>query len=207
VLGIILDPKRKVLYAGARASLKMYRVQLDDPTKIDVIAPVENGVNGVTLGEDGAVWYTDQTGGNVYRITADGMKNKVTMMTLPDLNGIAFGPDGKLYVLQYGMGILWRLTVANGMETAREMLIAVGGRNADGIAFDKTGRVYVTASGLHLISADFKTTTPVAGFGSGANLDFGAGALSCNDLYGVAGFARKDMLDQPGMDVPWHRAQ
>jgi sugar lactone lactonase YvrE len=71
---------------------------------VNNLAAVEAGINGVTLGEDGAVYYSDQTGGNIYRVTSTGTKTKVTTTTISDPNGIAFGADKQLYVLTFGVG-------------------------------------------------------------------------------------------------------
>jgi glucose/arabinose dehydrogenase len=161
----------------------------------------------LTLGEDGAVYYTDQKGGHVYRVTADGTKSQVTATPIEDPNGIAFGPDGHLYVLTYAKALVTRLTVAGGKETGREPFAEItGGKNADGIAFDKQGQLYVTASGLFRISADGKTVKSL-GAAFGANAEFGVGALGCQDLYTAGngkGIARYQN-DSAGLDVPWHR--
>src|SRR5262249_46019778 len=76
--GIALDPKRAVVYAGSRTLKKLVRVHLTNPPTVDNLADVEDGINGVTLGEDGAVYYSDQTGGQIYRVTFDGTKTTVT---------------------------------------------------------------------------------------------------------------------------------
>jgi glucose/arabinose dehydrogenase len=208
-LGITIDPKRAILYAGSRDRQKLLGIYLAEHPEVVEIADAEPAINGVTLGEDRAVYYTDQKGGNVYRVTFEGGKTAVTTTPIEDPNGLAFGPDGKLYVLTYGKAKLTRLTLKDGKETAREALVELpGGKNADGIAFDSTGRIWVTASGLFQVSADGKTAKKM-GESYGANLDFGRGALGCSDLY-AAGNGKGIMrieTDKPGADVPWHRAK
>ena len=161
------------------------KIVISDPPVVSNLVDVEATINGVTLGEDGAVYYTDQGSGQVYRVTAEGAKTQVTTSPVSDANGIAFGPDGGLYVLTYVAAQVTRLTVVAGKETARTALATItGGRNADGIAFDASGNLYVTATGLFKISANGQTQSALScGTVGSANVDFGAGALACTDIY------------------------
>jgi lysophospholipase L1-like esterase len=206
-LGVTLDPRRNVLYAGSRTLRKLLAVTLTQPPEVRPLADAEEGVNGVTLGEDGAVYYNDQTGGHVYRVTAEGAKSRVTASPLVEPNGLAFGPDGKLYVNSWTAPEVTRLTLAGGAEAARETFATLPQAKADGIAFDAKGRLYVTASStLYEIAPDGREVTPL-GRSHGANIEFGVGALPCTDMY-VAGNRqglRVFRHDTPGLDVPWHR--
>jgi sugar lactone lactonase YvrE len=205
VFGVILDPKRKVVYAGTRGANKMYRIPMADASKMDVLAPVKGGVNGLTLGDDGTVYYTDQGGGHVYGISPDGMEKQVTKSPVSQANGLAFAPDGSLHVLSWTKpGVDTRIVVdANHMEVSRTMFASVPTGNADGIAFDKMGNAYITSGGLYKVSADGKQQMKIDNT-SGANVEFGAGALSCTDLL-WAGSDHLIMNGVAGADVPWHR--
>jgi sugar lactone lactonase YvrE len=211
VLGITYDPKLKVIYAGSRSRLKILRIEVDKtPPTVSELANAEKEVNGVTLGEDGAVYYADQGSGKISRVSADGTKTTVSKTPIPGgPNGLAFGPDKKLYINQYAGKDVVRLTLdAAGAETARETFITLPGDRGDGIAFDAMGRLYVTAAGgLFQIGTDAKVIRTITGQNT-ANLEFGAGALSCMDLYsgGNSGGLKVTTVDAPGMDVPWHRA-
>jgi glucose/arabinose dehydrogenase len=208
-LGITIDPKRAVLYAGSRDRKKLLEVTLSTHPVVTELADVEPTINGVTLGEDGAVYYTDQSSGQVYRVTAAGVKSQVTTRPVADANGIAFGPDGRLYVLTYKQATITRLVLKAGKEASREIvaeLAGAGGKNADGITFDKQGRLYVTAGALYRVSPDGKKVESL-GAAYGANADFGSGALGCADLY-TAGNGKgitRFQNDTEGLDVPWHR--
>ena len=206
-LGITLDPKRRVLYAGSRDRKKLLAVYLSAHPQVAEIADVEPTINGVTLGEDGAVYYTDQATAHVYRVTPEGTKTRVTKSPVEDLNGIAFGPDKDLYVLTYAKAKVTRLKLAAGKEKSRQAFADItGGRNADGITFDKQGRMYVTAGGLFRVSGDGKNVESL-GEAYGANADFGIGALGCSDLY-TAGNGKgifRFENDTPGGDMLWHR--
>jgi lysophospholipase L1-like esterase len=206
-LGIILDPQRKVLYAGSRTLKKLLRVTLSDPPTLKPLADAEEGINGVTLGEDGAVYYSDQDGGHLYRVDPEGAKTRVTTTPITEPNGIAFGPDGKLYVVSWKTTEVTRLTIVNGAEAGRELFTTLPQVKGDGIAFDARGRIYATASStLYEISPDGKEVHPL-GRTAGANIEFGAGALACTDMYiaGVGQGVRRFQHDTAGLDVPWHR--
>ena len=207
-LGIMLDPERNVIYAGSRTLKKMLRITLAEPPVVTPLADVESGVNGLTLAGDGAVFYSDQDGGHIYRIAPDGAKSRVTTSPIVEPNGIAFGPDGKLYVVSWKTTEVTRLALSDNLETGREPFATLPQVKGDGIAFDAKGRVYVTASStLYELSPDGQTVTPL-GRSAGANIEFGLGALACSDMY-VAGNGQGLRLfrhDTPGLDVPWHKA-
>jgi glucose/arabinose dehydrogenase len=206
-LGATLDPKTNILYVGSRGRKKLLAITLSEPPVVKEMADVEETINGVTLGEDGAVYYTDQKGGHVYRVSREGEKSRVTTSPLENLNGIAFGPDARLYVLNYGKAKVTRLRLSAGKESERlDFATLDGGKNADGITFDVKGRMYVTAGDLFRVSADDKKVERL-GAAYGANADFGVGPLSCTDLY-TAGNGKgitRNQVDAPGRSVPWHR--
>jgi sugar lactone lactonase YvrE len=229
IFGVMLDPKRKVIYAGSRSPRGMttpapavYRIDVTDPTKVTMFALAESGINGLTMGDDGSLFYADQCcsptapnpeGGHLYRVTPDGVKTRITKTPIDNADGIAFGPDKALYVIPYlsaGCPVT-RLTLdADFKETARETyvdLAADGGKNGDGIAFDKDGNMYLTAAGLYKVGKD-KKVTKLSAIG-GANIEFGAGALACHDLLWATNSSMNPPQhitnEIPGQDVYWHR--
>jgi sugar lactone lactonase YvrE len=220
VLGITYDPKRKLIYAGRRGMgtanpPAVLKIDVSGPTPlVGTLAPAAATINGITLGEDEAVYYTEETGRNVRRVTYFGQPSLVNASPLPgNPNGLAFGPDGKLYIVYFsGNNQVTRLTLTNGGETGREVYLAnVGAAGADGIAFDDMGRLFVTAGGqLRRIRAPAMGAPQVDMMmaSGGANIEFGVGALSCNDVYvgsGNAGIRRHTLADSRGANVPWHR--
>jgi sugar lactone lactonase YvrE len=168
-----------------------------------------SGINGVTLGADGAVYYGDQGSGNVYRLDPETkMTTKVTATTVNQANGIAFDPMGRLNVLSYANpGMLTRFKVdANHVEMmgTRESFMIAGSRNADGIAFDKNGNAFVTAGALYKVTPDGKSMMVNAT--GGANVEFGAGALSCKLIMWANGSGIHTIMnDVEGAEVPWHQ--
>jgi hypothetical protein len=69
------------------------------------------------------------------------------------------------------------------------------------------GRLYVTAGGMLRRIAANGASVDMMMASNGANIDFGAGALKCTDVYVGSnnGGIRRHALDVKGMDVPWHR--
>jgi hypothetical protein len=103
-----------------------------------------------------------------------------------------------------------RLHLQNGMEASRDadwVTVQVGGGAAathgDGIAFDSAGNIYTAAQALYMITPS-KQVTMVAPT-AGAGIEFGCGALSCNDLFYSSGNAVvKYAAPNAGFAVPWH---
>jgi sugar lactone lactonase YvrE len=179
-----------------------------------MLATAGASINGVTLGEDEAVYYTEESARNVRRVTYFGQSSLVNATALPgNPNGLAFGPDQKLYIVYFsGNNQITRLTLTNGGETGRDVFLNnVGAAGADGIAFDDMGRVYVTAGGQLRRFSPQMMGMPRMDFmmaSNGANIEFGIGALNCNDVYvgsGNAGIRRHTLADARGANVPWHR--
>ncbi|HEY0709334.1 MAG TPA: PQQ-dependent sugar dehydrogenase [Polyangia bacterium] len=206
-LGTILDPQTNVLYVGSRSRKKLLAITLSEPPVIKELADVEPGINGLTLYEDGSVFYTDQKGGHLFRVTSEGKKTQVTTSPIDDPNGLAFGPDNRLYVLTYGKPQVTKLRLSNGREVQRWRFAELpGGKKADGIAFDAQGEMYVTAGDVFRISRDGKKVDRV-GPAYGANADFGVGPLPCTDLFTAGngqGITRVSVGTR-GRFVPWHR--
>jgi virginiamycin B lyase len=210
VWGLAIDHASKALYAGSPTTSKIYKVTLEDTPTVTDFVTMAGQPNGLTMGPDGALYYTDFANmGNVFRVTAAGMKTMVTTTPLSMPNGLAFGADGALYVDVFQMGAITKLTLAAGVETARADFVANGlVAAADGLAFDAAGLAYVGYSGgVSRVSANGKTLTNLAKGGT-ANVEFGAGALDCKDIYYVQGGKLARVAnDTAGAAVPWHVAQ
>jgi sugar lactone lactonase YvrE len=207
VWGLTIDHAAKALYAGSPTTSTVYKVTLGDAPVVTNLVTKAGQPNGLTMGPDGALYYTDFAAmGNVFRVTADGTRTMVTTTTINQPNGLAFGPDGALYVDAFAMGAILKLTLAAGAETARSTFVAMGMVNAaDGLAFDAAGNAYVGFSGgVSRVSADGKTLTNLAKGGT-ANVEFGAGTLDCKDIYAVTGMKIVRVAnDVAGAPVPWH---
>ena len=170
---------------------------------------MEPTINGVTLGEDGAVYYTDQATAHVYRVTAGRHQDAgYTTSPLEDLNGIAFGPDKNALRpdVRQGEGHpsqRWRPARRSRVRPSPTSPAA-----GTPTASPSTSRAASTSprAALFRVSGDGKTVESL-GEAYGANADFGIGALGCSDLY-TAGNGKgifRFENDTPGGDVPWHR--
>ena len=112
-MGITYDPIDNMLYVAMFYSLKIMRVDLSLPNST-AVAIANTGVrpNGLTLGEDRALYFTDAYYGTITRKGLVGLSAKVTASPLPgNPSALAFGPDGKLYVTQSTGTDVIRLTL------------------------------------------------------------------------------------------------
>jgi streptogramin lyase len=204
--GITYDPVRDALYIAVFFTKKIMRLDLGAPMlKLVAVAQGGAGVDGVTLGEDGNIYFSDHVLGQIWRTGPTGGQSEVTASPLPGgPTGLAFGKDGKLYVSQSSGSDVVRLTLNSlGQETARETFASLGAKAGAGLAFDEEGNLFVAAEKLFEVSPAGKivTTMPVAA----TALDFGAGALRCADLYVGGTGIKVQAPGGKGMDVPWHR--
>ena len=205
--GIAIDRPSLALYIGSPTTATVYKVSMltDSPTVTTFVADA-GAPNGLTMGPDGALYYTDfQPAGDVYRVTADGTRTKVTTSPLPKPNGLAFGPDGVLYVDLFEQGAVTKLTLSGGRETARAEFVPAGTFDkADGLAFDAAGNAYIGwGEGVSRVSPEGRAQKLAKG--RTANVEFGAGPIPAKDLYAVT---EKKLVritnDVEGAQVPWH---
>lgn len=214
VWGMVLDEANETLYVGAPMPARtVFAVDLTGATPVArPFVTAAGSPNGLTLGPDGALYFSDFGGNHVNRVElggATGTATRVTTSPIASANGVAFLPDGTLLVASYSTGTVHRLTLTAGAETARTTF-ASGLGAPDGIAVDADGRVYVTNNGAGtVIRLEADGTGPMillTGVGAAASLDFGAGALDCEDLYVASSGPMRRYEDGTavGADVPWH---
>jgi gluconolactonase len=166
--GMLIDPQGRLVICEGASSQRMGVPQTFKPQvtrtdlktgRIEVLAtgyqgkPFD-GPNDVTIDGKGRLYFTDLTGGAVYRIDAPGQI--VRILTTPDIqrpNGIQISPDDStLYLIE-----------ANGAKDGARMIRAfdlrpdgtVGnmrvhynfypGRSADGMSIDSQGNLYASA--------------------------------------------------------------
>jgi gluconolactonase len=158
-------------------------VRLTMEGKAEVVATECDGKpflfpNDLCFGPDGALYLTDsgilvpdfcpgnqirpdymslKYDGRVYRVDVE--TGKVTMVDDGILftNGIAFGPDGLMYVNETITGNIDRYAMEDGSVTGPRILFGnviradapAGFKGPDGMAFSDDGRLYVTVFGQH----------------------------------------------------------
>ena len=166
--GLLIDPRGRLvacegaesLRTGVRQTFKPQVTRTDLRTgQMEVLADNYQGKpfvgpNDVTIDGKGRLYFTDLTGGAVYRI--DGPGQLARILAAPEIqrpNGIQISPDDtKLYLIE-----------ANGAEGGARMIRAydlhadgtVGnmrvhynfypGRSADGMSIDSQGNLYASA--------------------------------------------------------------
>lgn len=208
VWGLALDAANETLFVGVPGD-GVYSIDLTTAAPAPSRIVTGGAPNGLTVGPDGMLYYSDFSAGRVYRVDpAGGTPSEVTASRIANANGVAFESAGTLLVASYSTGNLIRLTLTDGAETARETA-AMGLGAPDGLALDATGRIYVTDNGggeVLRVNADGTGRTSLdTGIPAAAALEFGAGPLSCADLYvASSGALVRITTDSTGAAVLWH---
>lgn len=209
VWGMVLDAANSHLYVGSPATSTIYDIDLTaSPPTATAFVTSAGQPNGLTLGPDGALYYSDFGGGRVMRVALPGGGTPTMVARVSSANGVAFDDMDRLLVCNYSGGQLLRLTLTAGVESGREM-VASGLGSPDGVAVDAEGTIYVTDNGrgrLLRLASDGSSMAILTGARSAASVDFGSGALDCEDIYVASGgaMARYEMGTVPGRSVPWH---
>lgn len=192
--GLALDTAGTTLYVASPDASAIFQIDVTatTPQAQELYAPA-GSPNGLVVGPDGAVYYTDFTSmGRVYRVdVATGTRTQVTAAPIAAANGLFFASATELYVLAYSNAEIWRLDLDVDMtETGRALVASVPGSRLDGIGRDTTGRWYVTdnqGGRLLRLEPDFSNaSTPevlLTGVPSAANIAWGKGLLDCEDVY------------------------
>lgn len=69
--------------------------------------------SGITIGPDGALWFTEASANQIGRITATGVVTEYPIPTAAaEPNGITLGPDGALWFTELGADKIGRITTA-----------------------------------------------------------------------------------------------
>ena len=172
--GLVIDPQGRLVAAEGAASPTAERsgmstggiprvTRTDLKTgKVEILAdkyagrPL-SGPNDVTIDGKGRLYFTDSSGGAVYRI--DGPGKLARILAAPDIqrpNGIQISPDDRtLYIVEAngaeGGARMIRAYDLSPDGTATNMRVLYNfypGRSADGMSIDTQGNLYA-AAGLH----------------------------------------------------------
>ena len=129
-------------------------------TEFTVPTPVSQPA-GITLGPDGALWFTEENGHKIGRITTGGQITEYATPTQPSApNEITTGPDGALWFTEFGANPpkIGRLTTAG---VFKEFDLPVGS-GPDGITAGPDGAIWFTmnsAAKIGRITLDGSTIT------------------------------------------------
>lgn len=212
------------LYVGAGQFGEVVRVRAADlnpakPGLAQTWATGTPGANGIAFDRQGNLFVSGGASGIVYRVGASGgaaqpaAQIEKFVRTLPDgktqqaivANGLAFDAQGVMHVADTARGAVWKVTLGADGKGAAPVLLAQNPmlEGADGLAFDKAGRVWVAANELNAIVA----VTPagavqsVARNGNAGPLEFPSALVFVGDVAYVSNFdvPRRDNLDATGV--------
>ena len=136
-VGLLLVSLLAVLPATAPAAITEFTV----PT-------VNSQPAGITVGPDGALWFTEENGHKIGRITTDGAITEYQIPTIPSSPGeITAGPDGNLWFTEFGANPpkVGRLTTGN-PPVCSEWELPLGSA-PDGITAGPDGAIWFTENG------------------------------------------------------------
>jgi streptogramin lyase len=140
--GVMTYALRAVWNAGAMLSCSIFALAQLPPSITEYPIPSSSGIpQGITVGTDGALWFTE-SGGEIGRVTTAGIFTEYPVPTAAgNPTGISAGPDGALWFTeQYGNKI-GRITTA-GVIT--EYTIPTVGSQPFGIAAGPDGALWFT---------------------------------------------------------------
>ena len=176
---------------GQQAPVTIFVVR-PDGTREPFVSDVPNPTS-LAFNRDGELFVSSRFDGSVYRVTADG-RATLHVSELGIACGVAFGPDGLLYVGDRSGSIL-RVEDNGRTETFATLPPSVA---AFHLAFGPDGALYVTAptlgpsDGVYRIAPDGRPSMWAGGFGRPQGLAFdAAGQLYVVDaLAGASGLYR-----------------
>lgn len=179
------------------------------------------GANGIAFDRQGNLFVGAGASGIVYRVGPNGGVAEVVaqidkhVRTLPDgktqqqivANGVAFDANGVLHVADTARGAIWKIAIGPDGKGSKPLLLAQSAllEGADGLAFDRSGTLWVVANELNAIS----TVTPagevrqIAKNGSQGPLEFPSAIVFIGDRGYVSNFdtPRRDNLDSNGQSA------
>jgi hypothetical protein len=105
--------------------------------------------NTITSGPDGALWFTEETGPNIGRVTTAGVITEYPVLTAHSSPfGITTGPDGALWFTENGGHKIGRITTSG---TITEYLLPSASGDPDGITTGPDGALWFAESGGNVI--------------------------------------------------------
>ncbi len=176
------------------------------------------GANGVAFDRQGNLFVSGGASGVVFRIAASGgvaqpaVQVEKFVRTLPDgktqqqivANGLAFDAQGVLHIADPARGALWKVPIGADGKGAAPALLAqnVLLEGADGMAFDRAGRLWVTSNEINAVVAvtPAGAVQPMARNTSAGPLEFPSAIAFVGDRGYVSNFdvPRRDNLDASG---------
>ena len=131
---------------GVFSSLQPSRAQAAAASSVTVTEfPLPNGTgfpDGITAGPDGNVWFAEQDGQSIGRITSSGVITEFPIPTSDSApEGITAGPDGNLWFVEYYGNNIGRITTSG---VATEFPIPSSHSSPFGITAGPDGNIWFT---------------------------------------------------------------
>jgi virginiamycin B lyase len=134
--------------------------------------------SGITVGPDGALWFTEENGNRIGRITTAGSISEFAQLPNPGSlpSEIVTGPDGALWFTEFGANKIARITTAGAIT---EYTVPTIGSGPDGIAVGPDGNLWFTEYQQNKI-ARIDPNNPGTPGGAGNITEFSAGLSSAS---------------------------
>lgn len=102
--------------------------------------------NGIVVGPDGALWFTEYFANKIGRISTNGVITEFPVSLATNLVGITLGPDGRLWFVAYGNSKVLRMTT-NGSVTSYPL---TAGRAPSDITVGPDGALWFTETSTNI---------------------------------------------------------
>jgi sugar lactone lactonase YvrE len=221
--GIEFNPQGDLFIAVSPFSevVRIRAAELDPqkPGKAETFATGAEGANGITFDKQGNLYIAGGRNGKIYRVGSGGGGSAQVVAeiatfsrTLPDgktqqaivANGITFDAKGVLHVADTARGAIWKIAVGGDGKAGKPQILAENPllEGADGLAFDKTGKLWVVANernALLAVTPDGKVEEVAKNDGKGP-LEFPSAIVFVGDTAYISNFdnPRRDNMDANG---------
>ncbi len=220
--GIAFNPQGDLFVAvGPFAEVVHIRASELNPGKpgsAQTFATGTPGANGIVFDRQGNLFVSGGGSGIVYRVGANGGAAQQAVQidknsrTLPDgktqqaitANGLEIDRNGVLHVADTSRGAVWKVEIGSDGKGGKPLLLAQSPllEGADGLAFDRSGNLWVTANernALLTVTPDGTVREVAKNSGQGP-LEFPSAIVFVGDTGYVANFdtPRRDNMDANG---------
>ena len=193
-------------------------LNVQKPGTAQTFATGTEGANGIVFDKQGNLFVSGGRSGIVYRVGPNGgvaqpvVKIEPFTRKLPDgkseqptvANGLEFDAKGTLYVADTARGAIWKVEMQADGKSGKPALWAQSPllEGADGIAFDNSGKLWVTANernALVTVTPD-GTVREVAKNGSAGPLEFPSAIVFVGNTGYISNYdvPRRDNMDANG---------
>lgn len=109
--------------------------------------PSASFIEGPVFDQDGHLWFCDIPWGRIFRATPQGHIEQVIQYD-GQPNGLAFAPDGRLFIADYKNGLLALDRASNTLVTVLDRVAGERFKGLNDLIFSSSGDLYFTDQGL-----------------------------------------------------------